>query len=189
VQETTAPILTAWESFYVIIGSSGAALTGLMFVVITLISDSRRRRSERAIAAFSTPTIIHFGSALLISAILSAPWRTLAPVGLSIGLVGLAGIAYLGMVFARMRALPEYTAVLEDWLWNAVLPFIAYFTFFVTAFPLPRHPEPSLFGVAGATILLLFIGIHNAWDIVTFLVLDGHAPADAPPPAPPNVGA
>jgi len=37
VQETVAPALTAWGSYYVIIGSSAAALTGLMFVVITLV--------------------------------------------------------------------------------------------------------------------------------------------------------
>jgi energy-converting hydrogenase Eha subunit A len=186
VQEITAPILTAWESYYVIVGSSGAALTGLMFVVVTLIRDSRRRRSEQAIAAFSTPTILHFGAALLISAVLSAPWRSLAAVGLTIGLIGAVGIAYIAIVFARMRTLSEYTAVLEDWIWHLVLPLIAYVTFVVTAFPLARHPEPSLFGVAGATLLLLFVGIHNAWDIVTFLVLDP-AQTDASPP--PNAGA
>jgi energy-converting hydrogenase Eha subunit A len=186
VQEITAPILTAWESYYVIVGSSGAALTGLMFVVVTLIRDSRRRRSEQAIAAFSTPTILHFGAALLISAVLSAPWRSLGAVGLTIGLIGAVGIAYVATVFARMRTLSEYSAVLEDWIWHLVLPLIAYVTFVVTAFPLARHPEPSLFGVAGATLLLLFVGIHNAWDIVTFLVLDP-AQADAPPP--PNAGA
>jgi hypothetical protein len=103
-------------------------------------------------------------------------------------MVGAAGIAYVAIVFARMLDLPEYTAVLEDWLWHLVLPLIAYLTYVVTAFPLPRHPEPSLFGVAGATLLLLFIGIHNAWDTVTFLVLGEMAPAAEAPP-PPSSGA
>jgi len=41
--EPSAPsILAHWESFYVIVGSSAAALTGLMFVVITLIADSKQ---------------------------------------------------------------------------------------------------------------------------------------------------
>ena len=35
-----APPLNDWETFYVIVGSSAAALTGLMFVVIALIKDS-----------------------------------------------------------------------------------------------------------------------------------------------------
>jgi len=173
VQETVAPALTAWESFYVIIGSSAAALTGLMFVVITLVNDSSRRRSEGAVSAYSTPTIIHFGAALLISAIASAPWHTLGPAGLTIGVVGAAGIVYVGFVIRMITSVPDtaYRAVLEDWLFHVVLPLVVYLTFLSMSFLLPRHPEPALFGVGGATLLILFIGIHNAWDIVTFLVL------------------
>ena len=181
MQEMTAPALAAWESYYVIVGSSGAALTGLMFVVITLMNDSQRRRSERAVSAFSTPTIVHFGAALLLSAIVSAPWRTLGPVSLTIGLVGVAGIAYVAIVIARMHNLPEYSAVLEDWTWHVVLPLIAYLTFLISAFSLARRPEPSLFGVGGATLLLLFIGIHNAWDTVTYLVLVADTTTKEPP--------
>ena len=36
--------LAPWQNFYVIIGSAAAALTGLMFVVITLIMGTRARR-------------------------------------------------------------------------------------------------------------------------------------------------
>jgi hypothetical protein len=189
VQETVAPALTAWDSFYVIIGSSAAALTGLMFVVITLVNDSSRRRSEGAVSAYSTPTIIHFGAALLISAIASAPWRTLGPAALTIGLVGVAGIVYVGFVITMITGVPEsaYRAVLEDWLFHVVLPLVVYVTFVSMALLLPRHSEPALFGVGGATLLLLFIGIHNAWDIVTFLVLA--PPEHGGPARPPESGA
>jgi hypothetical protein len=194
VQETTAPLLAAWESYYVIVGSSGAALTGLMFVVITLINDSARRRTEAAIAAFSTPTIIHFGAALLVSAIISAPWKTLGPVGLTIGLGGVASLIYITIVIARMFKVSVYKPVLEDWMFHAVLPAISYLTLLGSAVSLARHPEASLFAIGGATLLLLFIGIHNAWDTVTFLVLSPESPNRQPPPqsaaptgpAPPN---
>jgi hypothetical protein len=69
--------LPAWESFYIILGSSAAVLTGLVFVVITMGVEDRARRSsqvlEAGIAAFSTPTVVHFCVVLLVSAILSAP--------------------------------------------------------------------------------------------------------------------
>jgi hypothetical protein len=184
VQETTAPLLAAWESYYVIVGSSGAALTGLMFVVITLINDSARRRTEDAIAAFSTPTIIHFGAALVVSAIISAPWRTLGPVGLTIGLGAGASLIYITIVIARMFKVNVYKPVLEDWAFHAVLPAISYLTLLGSAISLARHPEASLFAIGGATLLLLFIGIHNAWDTVTFLVLSPESPNRQPPPAP-----
>ena len=65
--------LAAWETFFFLIGSSGAALTGLQFVVIALIAESSRRATHREIDAFTTPTIVHFGGVLLVSAIVSAP--------------------------------------------------------------------------------------------------------------------
>ncbi|NUO64089.1 MAG: hypothetical protein HOQ34_10980, partial [Gemmatimonadaceae bacterium] len=83
--ETTIP-LSAWESFYVIVGSSAAALTGLQFVVMTLITDLRRRAGEGEIGAFATPTVIHFGAALLVSAILPAPWETRHGPAVTLGL-------------------------------------------------------------------------------------------------------
>jgi hypothetical protein len=184
VQETVAPALTAWGSYYVIIGSSAAALTGLMFVVITLVNDSTRRRSEGAVSAYSTPTIIHFGAALLISAIASAPWHTLGPVSLTMGVVGAAGIVYVGFVIRKITSVPEsqYKAVLEDWLFHVILPLVAYLAFLSMVVLLPRHGDVALFGVGGATLLLLFVGIHNAWDIVTFLVFTPEEGSSTKPP-------
>ena len=184
MQETVAPALTAWDSYYVIIGSSAAALTGLMFVVITLVNEAQRRRSQQAVSAYSTPTIVHFGAALLISAIASAPWHRLVSAGLTIGAVGLAGIVYVALVFKMITGVPEssYSAVLEDWMFHVVLPLVVYVTYLVMAFVLPRYPEPALFAVGAATLLLLFIGIHNAWDIVTFLVLSSEQGASSTTP-------
>ena len=82
MEEAAPSLLTHWESFYVIVGSSAAALTGLMFVVVALVaeSESRRRDAASGIDAFGTPTIVHFCSALLVSAVLSAPWASLSKV-------------------------------------------------------------------------------------------------------------
>jgi lipid-binding SYLF domain-containing protein len=53
----TASLLGRWESFYVIVGSSAGALTGLQFVVIALIAENQAARSMREIRAFGTPTV------------------------------------------------------------------------------------------------------------------------------------
>ena len=46
------------------------------------------------------------------------------------------------------------------------------------------RPRRALFLVAGASLLLLFIGIHNAWDIATFhLFSQRRKQQDAEPPA------
>ena len=57
--------LAAWDNFYVIIGSSAAALIGLQFVVIALLAETKWRTSTKEVDAFATPTIIHFAAALL----------------------------------------------------------------------------------------------------------------------------
>ena len=163
--------LAAWESFYVIVGSSGAALTGLQFVVIALIAESEQRTVIGQVNAFGTPNVVHFCAALLVSAILSAPWHRLASAGLAVGLCGGAGVLYAGVVIRRARRQTGYQAVLEDWVWHVVLPLLSYATLLVAAFTLPHHPERSLFPIGAATVLLVFIGIHNAWDTVTYIAV------------------
>ena len=172
VQEAAVLPLATWQNFYVIIGSAAAALTGLMFVVITLIAGAREQRSSEALGAFGTPNIFHFGAALLIAAILSAPWQVLWTADLLLGLCGLGGVTYIVIVLRRARRQTEYQPVLEDWLWHTVFPFISYTALLVAALLLPGNPVPALFVIAAATVLLLFIGIHNAWDTVTYLVVE-----------------
>ncbi len=73
--EAAVSPLTNWENFYVIMGSSAAALTGLMFVAIALVAQTRGRSSRQGVDTFSTPTVAHFCAVILISAVVSAPWQ------------------------------------------------------------------------------------------------------------------
>jgi len=165
-------LLSSWQSFYVVIGSSAGALTGLMFVVITLVAGSRLRPANEPIAAFSTPNVVHFCAALLVSAILSVPWETFSSVAVLLGLCGAGGVVYVFVVLHRARRQADYVPVLEDWIWHTILPFAAYGSFIVTAFLLLSTPESALFVTGAGSMLLLFAGIHNAWDIVTYVVVE-----------------
>ena len=176
------PALTEWESFYVIVGSSAAALTGLMFVVITLIVGSDRPRSGGTVAAFGTPNIVHFCAALIISATISAPWRSLPHISITLAGFGGAGVGYVLVVLKRARRQTEYQPVLEDWLWHTVFPLAAYAAIVVAGGLLPRYPGPSLFVVAGAVLSLVLIGIHNAWDTVTYLAVSPRHGSDGGDP-------
>jgi len=159
-----------WENFYVIVGSSAGALIGLQFVVITLIADRPALRTAEASAAFATPSVVHFGVVLLLSAIVSVPWNGIATVAILWGLVGLCGIVYAVVVTRRLRVQTTYKPVFEDWLFHVLLPFAAYAMLAGSACAAPSHARPALFLVAAAVLLLLFIGIHNAWDAVTYHV-------------------
>jgi hypothetical protein len=176
MQETTLAPLAGWESFYVIVGSSAAALTGLQFVVIALVNDVRPRGSNEAINAFGTPTIVHFCLALLTASLLSAPWRTLASPALALAATGLGGLLYAAIVIRRARRQSDYKPVFEDWLWHAILPVLAYGAIIGGASAMVADAPDALFAVAAATLLLVFIGIHNAWDTVTYITFSQLAP-------------
>jgi membrane-anchored protein YejM (alkaline phosphatase superfamily) len=116
--------LHEWESFYVIIGSSAGALIGLQFVVMTLVAENPVARSSSLSSTFGTLTIIHFSAALLLSAVISAPWRGIGTVAVVLALIGVSGTIYAIIVAWRLKAQTEYKPVFEDWLFNAVLPLI-----------------------------------------------------------------
>jgi len=165
--------LDGWANFYVIVGSSAGALIGLQFVVITLIADLPvRPGTEQAGSAFATPTIIHLGAVLLLAAALTAPWPGMIGVAIVWGILGAAGIVYVVVTARRMRAQSAYKPVFEDWLWHPLLPLLVYLTVIVASVLLHIRPTAPLFEIGACVLLLLFIGIHNSWDTVTYLAID-----------------
>jgi hypothetical protein len=164
--------LAGWENFYVIIGSSAGALIGLQFVVMALVANLPRSAVQGdAGNAFATPNVVHFGTALLISGLLTAPWHDLGTISALLGILGLCGVAYSLIVARRMRVQTLYRPVFEDWLCHAILPFTGYATLATSAYEARGvHAHSAMFGVAAAVLLLLFVGIHNAWDTATYHV-------------------
>src|SRR5207245_1777162 len=131
VDHASVSSLAAWENFYVIVGSSAAALTGLQFVVMALVAETRRPSSRETIDAFGTPTILHFAFVLLLASIVAAPWPTLSSAAIAIGACGLVGVVYVCIVIRRTRRQSGYAPVLdapvlEDWIWHIVLPLAAH---------------------------------------------------------------
>lgn len=161
----------AWQNFYVIVGSSAGALIGLQFVVVTLIASIPRTQMQaQAGNAFATPNIVHFGSVLLLSAALSVPWHDVSGAAILCAALGLAGVGYSVIVTQRMRSQTIYHPIFEDWLFYALLPLFAYAMLAVSAYESLNHLRAALFGLASAALLLLFVGIHNAWDAATYHV-------------------
>ena len=163
-------LLSQWESFYVIVGSSAGGLTGLWFVVITLVGDSNIPRSAESTHAFGTPNVVHFAAILVLSAILSAPWTRLRDPAHLVGLIAILGVIYVLIVIRRMLQQHAYKPQLEDWMFHLVLPLIAYTALFVAAAGMSHDQPWALFVVAGVALMQLCIGIHNAWDTVVYVV-------------------
>jgi len=204
MHDVIAPQLEAWGSFYVIVGSSAGALTGLQFVVMTLIAQSGPTRSRgETIAAFGTPNVVHFCAALLVAAFITVPWGDLWHAGVAIAACGALGVVYSLVVLRRAHRQDEYTPVFEDWLWHTILPTLSYVLLLGAGVVLTGNAAGALYAIGAAALLLVFVGIHNAWDTVTYVTVGAGAellgsarregaapvaPMATPPAATPGVG-
>ncbi|HEX6746227.1 MAG TPA: hypothetical protein VF092_02850 [Longimicrobium sp.] len=191
--------LGAWEAFYLITGAAAAALTGLQFVVVTLINDDPSSDDHvdvngDSLTAFGTPTVVHFAAALMLASLVAAPWRELGPLRIALLLAGGGGLVYGAVTLLRARRQTAYKPVLEDWAWHIVLPLVAYGGLVAAAALLESDLARALFVAGGVELLLLFIGIHNAWDTVAYLALErarhrsARATGATPPPKPQSSG-
>ena len=172
--ETVSSQLSAWSTYYVTMATAAATLTGLVFVVITLVRDSETiHPNEEGLATFTTPIVIHFCAALYVSAIFIVPWRGYSGIAVFVGLGGIYGVLYVSRVILRTLHLghEDYTPDAEDWIWYNFVPLLAYLTILGGAILLPRIALDALFVLAGGVLLLLFAGIRNAWDVVTYLAI------------------
>jgi len=182
LSEPAAPLLTPWQNFYVISGSSAGALTGLQFVVMALLSGVRGVAGMAEIRAFGSPTVVHFCAALLVSGIMTAPWPTVAGVETAVAICGAAGVIYVIIVIGHAKRQTGYKPDRKDWFWYAGLPLLAYTVLAAGGILLASHRTTAFFLIAAMTLVLIYDGIHNAWDSVTYIIVvqvRRNAPADA----------
>jgi hypothetical protein len=160
--------LKGWENFYVITGSAGAGLTGLTFVVIALVREARV--NPVGLGSFVSPTIVHFTAVLTLAAFLCVPGMNALALAIGLCLFGITGLAYVALITWKIaHRVGDYRPVLEDWVFNVILPAASYGALLGMGLLLGRAPAPALYGVAGAAVVLLVTGIHNAWDIAVWM--------------------
>jgi len=98
----------------------------------------------------------------------------------AIAVYGVAGVIYTSLVTHHAKTQEDYKPVFEDWLWHSILPLASYITLTAAAIEMTRAPVPALFACAIAPLVLVFIGIHNAWDTVTYLAMQRRQGKDGP---------
>ena len=83
----------------------------------------------------------------------------------------MAGLVYVILAIRHARRQTGYSPDAEDWFWYSALPLVGYASLLGTGILLPRHPAMSLSVIAATALLLMFVGIHNAWDTVTYIAV------------------
>jgi hypothetical protein len=171
----------AWQNFYMLLGGASATLVGLMFIAVSLRSG-RWSEGERAVlnagfSAFLSPTFIHFVYVLVTAVVLLMPTLSETVLGAILVLVGLGSLGHIvrNLPFFRERYRAR-SIDRSDLVWYSLMPSIGYVLYLVAGVGLLRAAARgtralhSLDLLAVASILLLVIGVRNAWDLVVFLV-------------------
>jgi len=157
--------LAEWRDFYVMIGTASGAIVGATFVVATLAAGLKER--SFGLRGFISPTAVHLGSVLVGSAILAAPTLTLRSLALFLGAGGIAGVVYSVVVATRIWHLQ---LDLADRSFYALLPVLTYAAMAGAATMAFGNTERALNILAVSLVVLLVIGMRNAWDMASFMI-------------------
>src|ERR1051326_2931291 len=159
----TALALQDWRDFYVMIGTASGAIVGASFIVASLASGVEER--SVGLRGFISPTTVHLASVLVGSAVLSVPRIHPWAVAGLLGLGGLTGTIYGAIVIARIW---NMKLAIEDRLFYALLPVLAYAAMLAASIIIVLQIDDPLYVLAASLVLLLVIGIRNAWDMASF---------------------
>jgi hypothetical protein len=163
-------MLYGWDNFYIMAGTAGATLIGLLFVIITLSTHLSSSGIAHGARAFLTPTLVHFGSVLLQALVVLVPWPSAWPVGVILGLCGLVGLVYLMDVASKRRKVQFVSLHLLDWIPYAGIPALANLNLIAGAIGMIAEKPFAPYCLAGAITLFLFVGIYGAWDLTLWIV-------------------
>ena len=88
--------MEGWHEFYLLIGTAGLTLTGLLFVVVSLGPRVVASHEATGVRAFISPNAVYFTTTLVVSAILMIPHLSVLVSGglLSLGALGVCGLPF-----------------------------------------------------------------------------------------------
>src|SRR5580704_14168093 len=168
------------------VGSAGAGLIGLFFVVVTLTQGFDRDRALRGASLYMTPSLIHFAVVLSMSAVAVAPGLPIpATAGLfaAVALVGLGNAVWATIGIAFRRLGPEAPHWSDVWLYG-VAPSAIYTGLLIAAVGLSEELAWAAYANAALLLALLLIGVRNSWDLITWMApMRGRRRAPAGPTA------
>jgi hypothetical protein len=165
-------ILGPWHDFFSLVGTAAATLVGLMFVAASVGTGVFTEERQMGLRTFLSPTVVAFSVVLATCLIGLIPAPHPAVPAAALSGVGLLGLLYSAWVWVRMLRDGIFTKVdLEDRLWYAFAPALAYVVVTLSGVAFTFGAEAAAPILAAGACLLLLAGIRNAWDMTTWVVL------------------
>jgi hypothetical protein len=160
--------LEAWHDFYLVVGTGAAALTGLLFVIVSLGPHVVAHSTRTGVRAFISPIATHFTTILVISSVMLVPELPVPVLGALLALDGFGGLVYSIWTLAYRRWRENKLPFL-DWIWLVALPIVCFALILVSGVLVAIAGPLGFHAIAAAMLLLIVVGIRNAWDIVLWI--------------------
>ena len=170
--------LEAWRDFYAFAGAAAATLMGLMFVVVSVGQRAlATEEGSRALRGFFTPIVLFFTTVITVAVLMLIPDTLPSVLGVLLAAVALTG--FVVMIASGVHATWTHSDLgLDDLTWYVILPYVSYAAIGAASLIVWRAPSLGLHIVAGAVLLLLLVGIRNAWDLVVYQIQQGNRERD-----------
>jgi lysylphosphatidylglycerol synthetase-like protein (DUF2156 family) len=164
-------IFEHWGEFYLLAGSAAAVLIGLIFVVVTLMSDRPRSSVMMGSRLYMGPVVLNVSFTLVLSAAALVKGMTPGAFAVISGAVAVWGLVRSVLVIAGIRGLSEEDAAHWTDVWfYGVIPALLYAVLAAVAGAFWSEAGWAVYGVAAVIMALLLVTIRNEWDLVTWLV-------------------
>ena len=159
-----------WEDYYLLVGSAGAALTGLLFVVATLNTNMERSQALVGASLYITPIVLNLAMIVVLSGAAMVPEIGRVAYGIIAGAIAVIGVLWSARAFLGIRRgaagnAPHWT---DSWFYGAAPTFL-YLLLGGAAAYLLAVPASGVEAFAALVMALLLLCIRNAWDLVTWL--------------------
>jgi hypothetical protein len=161
-------LLEAWHDFYLVVGTGAAALTGLLFVIVSLGPRVVAPQANKGVRGFVSPIATHFTTVLVASSIMLVPGLPPSVLGGFLLGGGCGGIVYTAWTRVHQLWRANNLSVL-DWIWFAAMPVLCFALIAAAGALITMGVAIGLYVIAGSTLLLTVVAIRNAWDIVLWV--------------------
>ena len=166
-------ILKDWHDFYLLVGTVGATLLGLLFVAVSLGVGFLTEQRKVATRTFMSPVVVHLTSVFFLSAIALFPWHQMESFAALIAATALIG-STLSTYITIQVVRTNMTNYIEDYIAYGLLPALGYLALLGAGVSIYLQKEFGLHAFAGALLLLEIVNIRNAWDLTLTMVQRGH---------------
>jgi hypothetical protein len=160
-------VAVVWSDFAEIAGSASGALTGLLFVAVSLSVNRERIIAHRGLRSQAGQTLMLFLLALISSMVLVIPGTPRRVLGLELVAIAVASGVIMGIISDRKRPEGEAPEDVLARLLDSVSPNLLTVLLILVAGCIELAGADGLYVLAPAIIVALVNGVVNAWLFLT----------------------